>query len=193
MEVSPQHGMQSELTFSQGIWAIDFADEHPEAEIVGTDLSPIQPTWVPPNVKFYVDDVEGEWAYQEDEAFDLIHVRGMVGAIADWKLLFQRMRDHTKRGGLVEVQEYEGWLYSSKDFSHTKIHQWQVLGNEASSKFGKDINMARKLKPLMEECGFVDVQEKIVKVCQALPREDEQMLTRRLLDPDRSVGKRPPQ
>lgn len=25
-----------------GIWAIDFADEHPESEVIGTDLSPIQ-------------------------------------------------------------------------------------------------------------------------------------------------------
>lgn len=29
----------------------DFADEHPEPDIIGTDLSPSQPTWVPPNVK----------------------------------------------------------------------------------------------------------------------------------------------
>ncbi|KAF5533346.1 TAM domain-containing protein, partial [Fusarium napiforme] len=26
-----------------GIWAIDFADEYPEAEVIGSDLSPIQP------------------------------------------------------------------------------------------------------------------------------------------------------
>lgn len=26
-----------------GIWAIDYADEHPEAQVVGVDLSPIQP------------------------------------------------------------------------------------------------------------------------------------------------------
>lgn len=26
-----------------GIWAIDYADEHPEAKVVGVDLSPIQP------------------------------------------------------------------------------------------------------------------------------------------------------
>ncbi|KAF5618716.1 alkaline ceramidase [Fusarium sp. NRRL 52700] len=26
-----------------GIWAIDYADEHPEAEVIGVDLSPIQP------------------------------------------------------------------------------------------------------------------------------------------------------
>lgn len=29
-----------------GIWAIEMADQHPGAEIVGTDLSPIQPNWV---------------------------------------------------------------------------------------------------------------------------------------------------
>lgn len=27
-----------------GIWAIDFADEHPEAQVTGVDLSPIQPS-----------------------------------------------------------------------------------------------------------------------------------------------------
>lgn len=31
----------------------DFADEFPEAEVIGTDISPIQPTWIPPNLKLY--------------------------------------------------------------------------------------------------------------------------------------------
>ena len=52
-----------------GIWAIDFADEFPSAEVLGTDLSPIQPSWVPPNLSFLVDDVESEWAYARTEAF----------------------------------------------------------------------------------------------------------------------------
>jgi len=40
-----------------GIWAIDVADEHPDCYVTGVDLAPIQPTWVPPNVKFEVDDM----------------------------------------------------------------------------------------------------------------------------------------
>jgi hypothetical protein len=28
----------------------DFGDDHPECQVIGTDLSPIQPQWVPPNV-----------------------------------------------------------------------------------------------------------------------------------------------
>ena len=54
-------GLVSRLTLSRdppqltvravGLWAIDFADEFPEAEVTGTDISPIQPTWIPPNLK----------------------------------------------------------------------------------------------------------------------------------------------
>lgn len=43
-----------------GIWAIDVADEFPNAEVVANDLSPIQPQNVPVNVRFEVDDIESE-------------------------------------------------------------------------------------------------------------------------------------
>lgn len=33
-----------DLGTGTGIWAIDFADEYPSANVIGTDLSPIQPT-----------------------------------------------------------------------------------------------------------------------------------------------------
>jgi tRNA G46 methylase TrmB len=33
-----------DLGTGTGIWAIDFGDEHPEADIIGVDLSPIQPS-----------------------------------------------------------------------------------------------------------------------------------------------------
>ncbi|KAL1987708.1 hypothetical protein VTN96DRAFT_2548 [Rasamsonia emersonii] len=36
-----------DLGTGTGIWAIQFADEHPSAQVIGTDLSPIQPKWVP--------------------------------------------------------------------------------------------------------------------------------------------------
>ena len=29
----------------------DFADEFPNVEVTGTDISPIQPTWIPPNLR----------------------------------------------------------------------------------------------------------------------------------------------
>ncbi|KAK2013154.1 methyltransferase domain-containing protein [Colletotrichum eremochloae] len=44
-----------------GIWAIEVGDKFPNAEVVGTDLSAIQPEFVPPNVTFEIDDAESAW------------------------------------------------------------------------------------------------------------------------------------
>lgn len=50
-----------DLGTGTGIWAIDMADKYPAATVRGMDLSPTQPDWVPPNVKFEVDDFNDEW------------------------------------------------------------------------------------------------------------------------------------
>ena len=47
-----------------GLWCVDFANTYPMAEIIGTDLSPIQPAWVPNNCKFEVDDAEQEFTFR---------------------------------------------------------------------------------------------------------------------------------
>lgn len=82
---------------------MDFADDFPDCQVTGIDLSPGQPTLyvpslllslkkytgkliretrVPPNVKFVIDDAEDMWLYQEK--FDFIHVRLMSGCFSDW-------------------------------------------------------------------------------------------------------------
>ena len=65
-----------------GIWAIEFADRHPSCEIIGTDLSSIQPSGVPPNVKFIIDDAEEQWVFSHK--FDYVHVRVMIISLHDW-------------------------------------------------------------------------------------------------------------
>ncbi|WYZ46579.1 hypothetical protein EsH8_IX_000804 [Colletotrichum jinshuiense] len=71
-----------------GVWAMDYADAHPEAKVVGVDLSPIQPGFVPPNCSFEIDDVEKEWTWSVN--FDFVLIRHMNSAIASWeKLLAQ--------------------------------------------------------------------------------------------------------
>ncbi|KAK1540916.1 methyltransferase domain-containing protein [Colletotrichum paranaense] len=46
------------LDIGTGTGATEMGDFFPNAEVTGIDLSPIQPSWVPPNVNFEVDDVE---------------------------------------------------------------------------------------------------------------------------------------
>jgi trans-aconitate methyltransferase len=151
-----------------GIWAIDFADEFPSAVVIGTDLSPIQPRWVPPNCKFVVDDAETDWLYTPDEAFDLIHGRALGGSIADWTRFYQQVYAHLKPGGWIEMQEYEAWIRSDDDTINQGgkwVSEWQRLVDEASIKFGKRFNVAEMQKQYLIDAGFVDVQEDIYKVC----------------------------
>lgn len=37
------------------------ADENPHCQVMGTDLSLTQPSWVPPNCRFEIDDFNEEW------------------------------------------------------------------------------------------------------------------------------------
>ncbi|EGO58692.1 hypothetical protein NEUTE1DRAFT_78072 [Neurospora tetrasperma FGSC 2508] len=85
-----------------GLWAIDFADEFPEADVVGTDVTPIQPSWVPANVRFELDDCNQEWTWPPN-TFDFIHARMLVGVIDDWYLFHRQAFRTCKPGGYVET------------------------------------------------------------------------------------------
>lgn len=45
--------------------------------------------WVPPNLKFEIDDAQLEWTYADND-FDFIHIRCLMGSIDNWPLLYQR-------------------------------------------------------------------------------------------------------
>jgi trans-aconitate methyltransferase len=149
-----------------GIWAIDFADEFPRAAVLGTDLSPIQPSWVPPNLTFVVDDVESEWAYRPGEAFDFVHGRAMSGSINDWTKLYDRIYKNLKPGGWIEMQEFETVATSDDGTIENAVHftEWQKNLNEAAVKFGKELNVADTHKQRLIDAGFVDVVDVVHKV-----------------------------
>ena len=74
------------------------ADEFPAAEVIGTDISPTQPSWVPPNLSFQIDDAQLEWTFEPD-SFDFIHLRYIHGAISDWPRLYEQVYRCLKPGG----------------------------------------------------------------------------------------------
>jgi SAM-dependent methyltransferase len=87
--IGPNPQKVLDLGTGTGIWAIDFADMFPAAEVIGTDLSAIQPSWVPMNCRFEIDDAEADWTWDE-ESFDYIHNRNFVCAIRDWPKLIRQ-------------------------------------------------------------------------------------------------------
>ncbi|KAI9815379.1 MAG: hypothetical protein M1832_005518 [Thelocarpon impressellum] len=147
-----------------GIWAIDFADEFPSAEVIGTDLSPIQPNWVPPNCKFEVDDVESEWTHAP---FDFIHSRAMGGSISNYPRLYKQAYDNLQPGGWIEVQEFEAWVRSDTEGMMEKatcITEWQTIIDETTAKIGKRLRVAADQKQHLIDAGFEDVSEDVYKL-----------------------------
>jgi hypothetical protein len=74
-------------------------DEYPSAQILGTDLSPIQPVWVPPNVKFMVDDAELDWLELEN-FYDFVHGRHITPAIKNFPALIERAFKYSRNSPL---------------------------------------------------------------------------------------------
>jgi SAM-dependent methyltransferase len=161
-----------DLGCGTGLWCIEVADELPGAAVVGCDLSPIQPTWVPPNCRFYVDDIESDWTYNTEEHFDLIHGRALCGSIADWPRLFSQAYDNLRPGGYIEMQEYHCHVFSDDDtLSQVPfLADWVEQTNEAAEKHGKPLRIANKLKQFMQEAGFEDVREEVHKVANTICR-----------------------
>jgi len=155
-----------DLGTGTGIWAIDMAEEFPQASVFGIDLSPIQPDWVPPNCRFHVDDYEDDWTYREDEKFDYIHGRALSGTVSDWARFYRQVRTHLKPGGWCEMQEYDAWIFSDDDSFERAVwtKNWVEKLDEASQMYGKRLNVARFHKQWMIEAGFEDVQEKMFRV-----------------------------
>lgn len=147
-----------------GIWAIEVADKFPSARVIATDLSPIQPEYVPLNLEFQVDDCESEWTF--GQKFDFVHMRILSGSIADWPKLMRSAYESLKPGGYLEVVDWETETKTDDGSlpSDSNLQKWQDDVNKAASQFGRDMRTALKLKGWVTDAGFVDVQEEVSKV-----------------------------
>ncbi|KAI1193469.1 S-adenosyl-L-methionine-dependent methyltransferase [Nemania serpens] len=144
-----------------GIWAIDFADQYPHAEVVGVDISPSQPQWIPPNLKFEIDDVTQPWTYAPN-SFDFVHMRWLIGAIPNWYTLFEEVFQALKPGGVFESKE-SSCVIQSDDGTvpyGSAMDQWGRVFSEAGRKFGRTFRPVEEnlQTKAMEAAGFVDIR-----------------------------------
>ncbi len=159
---SPQRIL--DLGTGTGIWALDIAEMYPSASVVGIDLSPVQPTEVSPNVLFEVDDFEQEWTFQKD-SFDLIHWRLLLASVSDYPKLFRQAFEHIRPGGYLEIHDIDpGQNCDDGTLSNDNSSvQWGQLFHEGCVKAGRPIPSIMSYKQMMENAGFVDITEQILK------------------------------
>ncbi|KAF5861429.1 hypothetical protein ETB97_000309 [Aspergillus alliaceus] len=162
--ISPIKNPQTilDLGTGTGIWAIDVADHFPSAKVIGNDLSPIQPSWVPPNVEFVIDDFENEWMHRRN-FFDFVHARTISGCVRNWGRLMEQAYDHLKPGGYLECAEFAIDAYSDDgSFKQDSPYREYIDNiNKAGEITGRPMNVAPLLQTWMNNAGFEDVTERV--------------------------------
>ncbi|KAH6981401.1 S-adenosyl-L-methionine-dependent methyltransferase [Ilyonectria destructans] len=160
-------GRVLDLGTGTGIWAIEYAETHPEAEVIGVDLSPMQPTFVPPNCSFEIDDLEKEWTWSK--TFDFIFCRMTTGSFAD---NFNVVENAFKSALTLSLPTPARWLLQDiaplrcddGTLSETSdLWRWMTLIQEGLEKLGQSTTAAEERKSTMEAVGFEGVVETAYK------------------------------
>ncbi|CRK11439.1 hypothetical protein BN1723_001783 [Verticillium longisporum] len=163
-----RQSMDKYLKVMDRIWALDFGtrlrrrsetfahrgtgEEHPESEVIGVDLSPVQPglcvhqralsgfdtdyTSTPPNVHYEIDDLEEEWSFSRN--FDYIHSMMMTGAFRDWPNFYRQAFENLNPGGWVECQDINFPMKCDDDTiaPQSDLGRWNELMMEAGTLSG---------------------------------------------------------
>ncbi|GAB1315339.1 hypothetical protein MFIFM68171_05549 [Madurella fahalii] len=132
-----------------GIWAIDFADEFPDTEVIGADIPPIQPSWVPPNLKFEIEDFSQPWTFTDNSAFRILKPGGYVES-------FEPNSNLTSDDGTVRETD--------------AIAQWGKIFAKGGKKIGQAFTVYADglQRKGLEAAGFVNIAEHEIKTPQIL-------------------------
>ncbi|KAH8648780.1 S-adenosyl-L-methionine-dependent methyltransferase [Tricladium varicosporioides] len=154
-----------DLGTGTGIWAINMADAYPSAEVLGLDIAPTQPQWVPPNCRFEIDDIEMPWTL-ERESFDFIHARDLLLSIRNWPQLIKQSFDALKPGGYIEFQCVLPALHCDDGSlpSDSGLAEFTRQALTASGILGVPLDACEKYAEQFRDAGFEDVVEKRVKM-----------------------------
>ena len=133
-------------------------------QVIGIDISPIQPSFVPPNLIFQIDDLERIWTFKNSH-FDLVFARMLMGHIGNCPRFYSQSYKKLTPGGWIEVQDI-GFPVQCDDDSVSKnsyLWQWSENMMKATEALGRNTRSAAECKSQLLDAGFVHVTEKMYK------------------------------
>ena len=124
-----------------------------------------------PSAPSEIEDCTREWTFAAD-SIDYVHIRWLMGSIADWTALFEQAYKACKPGGWVE--SLEGSCYVESDHCDlpdtSALGQWSKFFVEGGKKLGRTFLVVEDdlQRKGMEAAGFVDIQETTFKVSRLI-------------------------
>ncbi|RPA93839.1 S-adenosyl-L-methionine-dependent methyltransferase [Choiromyces venosus 120613-1] len=161
------------------LWAIDIAEQYPDAQVFGTDIAPSKLPWAPPNLDVQLEDVEDDWVFPEN-TFDLIHIRSMAGFVTDWPRLLAQSFTALKPGGYIEFHDFSS-LFECEDGTlapESVLNLWVKTWEEGATQSGRNWStVGPEMPAMMRVVGFENVVNEAYKVYTlgARPQEDKRL------------------
>lgn len=98
-----------------------------------------------------------------EDTVDLIHLRDMAGAFADWDFIFREALNCLKPGGYIECLDFHDQTGQTQHFLSSfapdaQIHSFARAIDEASIKAGRRRGTHHLEAERLERLGFVDVK-----------------------------------
>ncbi|KAF7882546.1 uncharacterized protein EAF02_005909 [Botrytis sinoallii] len=143
-----------------GIWAVEFATEYPNTQVIGTDLSPSKRESTPENCKFIVADAEETWDFPHK--FDFVHMRDLMMCFSDQKEVFRSAYNALEPGGYFQILDAKLPPAAIDDSMESSgIAKWFQACVEAGEAGSRPWTNIPKYMEWLEDIGFEEVTETI--------------------------------
>lgn len=152
------------------------AEKYVSASVIGVDTAAVQPSMVPPNLQFEIDDVESDWLWPKT-SFDFIHGGELILAIRDWPRLVRQALEHLKPGGYLQLAGSVP-LFKSDDGTlppNTAYAEVAQMYFDMGDRIGISGKEPSRWKEYLISAGFTDVVEKVLKIPTNPWPKDERM------------------
>ena len=148
-----------------GRWAMELANEYPQASVVGLDVVPPPDDYLrasfqavhgkPSNYRFVQRDILTGLPFHDD-SFDFVHMRLVFAAVPSdrWLPLVQELARVTRPGGWVELVEGSLLHFTSEATSHAarQLQDWIV---QLSVQRDIDLTRGARIAPMLEATGGI--------------------------------------
>ncbi|KAH7037210.1 S-adenosyl-L-methionine-dependent methyltransferase [Microdochium trichocladiopsis] len=145
-----------------GVWAIEMAARYPGSTIMGIDISKIQSSVVPGNVRYLIADIEQPWEMADDYA-DFVHMRDITGGIRNWPGLVSQAFRKLKPGGVLEMTEMRTTIHDfDGKFDDADIcPSFTKLFRTLYERVNMDFDPAPKFPEWLHAAGFENVKQRM--------------------------------